>query len=230
MRVLLVQADADMLEEVTICLRVRWPNAVVCCIGEGAKAAELVETESPDMVILALDLPDMDGLEVVRQIRSFSDVPILILTVRDGEMDRVKALELGADDYITKPFGAMDLLSRTKAVLRRAHMPQLKENGPPPFCCSDLWIDFASRKVCVSGEVVKLTPKEYALLYQLVRNEGRVLSHRMLLERVWGSEYDDTSFLKKYVHRLRVKLKDNLDNPQTIQTEHGVGYRFIRPG
>jgi len=176
-------------------------------------------------LVLSLGEP----FDVLTQIRSFSDVPIIVLSARQAEMDKVKALEMGADDYITKPFGPIDLLARVKALLRRAGMPQLKQGNSSRFANSNLTINFATRDVLVSGNPVKLTPIEYNLLCNLVRNEGMVISHRSLLEKTWGSGYtDDISFLKKYIYRLRVKLNDNDPSRRMLATVRGIGYRFVR--
>ncbi len=228
MRVLLIEDSPETVQSVGFCLELRWPNTILLVAAEGARGLEMVETELPDLVILALDLPDIDGLQLIQQIRTFSDVSIIVLTARQSETDKARALEKGADDYILKPLSPIDFLARIKAVLRRAGMPAFKEDSPPPFSCAGLTIDFASRRVSVWGEPVRLTPTEYSLLYHLVRNEGKVLTHRMLLEKVWGTEYDDITFVKKYVHRLRVKLEDNAVNPQTIITERGIGYKLVR--
>jgi two-component system KDP operon response regulator KdpE len=196
---------------------------------EGATGVDIVEAESPDLVIMDPNLPDVDGFDVVTQIRGFSDVPLILLSTRDGEIEKARGLELGADDYIIKPFNPIDLLARVRAVLRRSHMPQLK-NGAASFVSNGLSIDFATRQVMVHGEPVSLTPIEYNLLAYLVRNEGKVLPHRALLEKVWGPECTgDTAFLKKYVYRLRIKLHDDSRNPRMLLTERGIGYRFAKP-
>jgi len=182
------------------------------------------------MVILDLELPDTDGFKVLEQIRTFSDIPIIVLTAREVEMDKVKALETGADDYITRPFQPTDLMARIKAVLRRTTMPQLAEKHHSMFTSGNLEINFATHDVFVSGQPVKLTPTEYNLLCNLVRNAGKVLSHRFLLERTWGSDYtSDISHLKVWMHRLRNKLKDNQNPQPMLLTQRGVGYKFIAP-
>ena len=141
----------------------------------------------------------MDGFEVLKQVRHFSSVPVIILTVREDELDKVRGLEEGADDYITKPFSPLDLLARVKAVLRRSHLPELKEDNIPPLVAGPLTINFASREVFINGTMIHLTPNEFDLLSHLARNEGKVLTHRSLLNAVWGSEFIDVSTLKKYV-------------------------------
>ena len=229
MKVLIIEDSPDITETISLCFELRWPGAKIISTTEGKKGITLAETESPDVIILDLGLPDIDGLEVLKEIRSFSDVPIIIVTVRSDEIDRVKGLELGADDYLTKPFSHMELLARIKAVLRRTRMPELKTNEGS-FHSSRLNIDFATRTVTVDGKPVKLTPTEYDLLRYLVMNEGTVLTHRALLEKVWGEEYTDSpEYLKVYAQRLRNKLEEDPSNPKLIISERGVGYKFVRP-
>jgi len=174
MNVLLIEDREEVAENVSLCLNLAWSQVNIIATADGGKGVDLVETESPDMVILDLELPDTDGFKMLEQIRSFSDVPIIILTAKEAEMDKVKALETGADDYITIPFQPIDLIARVKAVLRRAAMPQLAENHPSMFISGNLEINFATHDVFVSGEPVNLTPTEYNLLCNLVRNEGKV--------------------------------------------------------
>ena len=229
MKILVIEDNQELVDSLCLCLKLVWPQVNIIVTAKAAKGIELVETESPDTVILSLESPDMDGFNVLTQIRSFSDVPIIVLSARQAEMDKAKALEMGADDYITKPFSPIDLLARVKAVLRRAGMPQLKQDNSSRFASSNLTINFATRDVLVSGNPVKLTPIEYNLLCNLVRNEGMVISHRSLLEKTWGSGYtDDISFLKKYIYRLRVKLNDNDPSRRMLATVRGIGYRFVR--
>lgn len=229
MKILVIEDNQELVDNLCLCLKLVWPQVNIIVTAKAAKGIELVEAGSPDTVILSLELPDMDGFDVLTQIRSFSDVPIIVLSARQAEMDKVKALEMGADDYITKPFGPIDLLARVKALLRRAGMPQLKQGNSSRFASSNLTINFATRDVLVSGNPVKLTPIEYNLLCNLVRNEGMVISHRSLLEKTWGSGYtDDISFLKKYIYRLRVKLNDNDPSRRMLATVRGIGYRFVR--
>jgi len=228
-KILVIEDNQELVDNLCLCLKLVWPQVNIIVTAKAAKGIELVEAGSPDTVILSLELPDMDGFDVLTQIRSFSDVPIIVLSARQAEMDKVKALEMGADDYITKPFGPIDLLARVKALLRRAGMPQLKQGNSSRFASSNLTINFATRDVLVSGNPVKLTPIEYNLLCNLVRNEGMVISHRSLLEKTWGSGYtDDISFLKKYIYRLRVKLNDNDPSQRMLATVRGIGYRFVR--
>jgi len=190
-----------------------------------APRLELVERERPDLVLLDVGLPEMNGFEVLKAIRLFSDVPVIMLTVRDDELSKVQGLELGADDYVTKPFSHLELLARVRAVLRRTQTLPLSHEQP--FVSGDIQVDFARREVTVRGQPVALTGTEYRLLYHLVRNAGQVLTHETLLARVWGREYtDEISYLKSYINRLRHKLERDPRHPEYILTEYGVGYWF----
>lgn len=229
MKVLIIEDSLEIVEAVRLIFELRWPEAKVIATTEGNKGITLTETESPDLIILDLGLPDIDGFKVLKEIRNFSDIPVVILTVRGEEIDKVRGLELGADDYIVKPFSHMELLARVKAILRRSHIPELKASEAP-LVTPKLSIDFATRTITRNSKLIKLTPTEFNLLQYLVRNEGKVLSHRSLLEKVWGEEYTDaTDYLKVYIQRLREKLEDDPANPKILLSERGVGYKFVKP-
>lgn len=201
----------------------------VSTAADGKTAISLLELEDFDLVILDLMLPDIDGYDVCRQIREFSNVPIIILTARSDEKEKVRGLDLGADDYLTKPFHAQEMLARVRAVLRRTRLPQ-QAKKQPILAVGDLCIDFARRQVTVRGARVKLSPTEYKLLYELATNAGRVLLHDELLRRVWGSEYrDEVEYLRVYIRYLRQKLEEDPARPRYILTEPGVGYCFALP-
>ncbi len=228
MKVVIIEDDPEIVEAVSLCFDLRWPDVDVVSANEGINGLDLIEKESPDIVILDVGLPDIDGFEVCRRIRLFSDVPVIILTVKDQEFDKVKGLELGSDDYITKPFSHVELLARVKAVLRRSTMPQLEEEEEP-LTVGKVRIDYSSHEVRVDGSEVKLTPTEYSLLHFLARNAGRVIPHRVLLEKVWGADYvDSTDYLKVYIQRLRVKLRDDPQDCKLIISERGVGYKLSK--
>jgi len=228
MKVLVVDDEPDMLKVITWSLNFQEPDWEVLTASEGEQALELVAQENPDIVLLDVAMPEMDGFEVLQEIRRFSDVPVIMVTVREGELDKVRGLELGADDYVTKPFGHLELLARIRAVLRRTQSWPLAHEEP--FGCDDLRVDFVTREVTVAGRPVALTNTEYRLLYHLVRNAGRVLTHETLLTRVWGREYvDEIDYLRVYIGRLRSKLEPDPSRPRYIFTERGVGYRFRRP-
>ena len=215
---------------VSLSFKLRWPDAIILSTDKGTEGIEMTETGSPNIIILDINLPDIDGFEVLKQVRLFSDVPIIILTVRETEVDKVMGFEMGTDDYIIKPFSPLDLLARVKAVLRRAGTPQSGEGNTPPFTAADLTINFDTREVYLSDERMYFTPTEYKLLCQLVRNEGRAVTQQSLRQQVWGNtEYVDPSILKKYIYQLRNKLGDTSDPPQRILNERGVGYKFVKP-
>lgn len=227
MKVLCIDDAPDILEVLSLSLRMRWPDVDVLKAEDGPTALALFERESPDLLIVDLGLPGMDGYEVIRRVRLYSDVPIIILSVRDEEQDIVKGLELGADDYITKPFGHLQLLARIQAVLRRATAtPSANEEVME---IGKLRIDPNTREVFVNDKSVSLTPTEYSILYHLARNVGRVLTHQVLLSKVWGSEaVDDRHLLTVHMNHLRQKLGDTGQEPGIILTERGIGYRLVR--
>lgn len=196
---------------------------------DGLSALAIVEKEGVDLVILDIMLPGMDGFEVLQKIREFSSVPVIMLTAKDQDVDVVRGLRSGADDYVKKPFSVHELLARVEAVLRRAAMDDEVQTRPP-FVCDDFVMDFERRRVTVRGKDIKLGPTEYKLLAQLVQNAGRVMLHTDLLRKVWGPEYgNETEYLRVYVSYLRNKIEDDPANPKYILTEHGVGYMFKQP-
>jgi two-component system, OmpR family, KDP operon response regulator KdpE len=192
----------------------------------GEEALAAAAAEPLDVVILDLGLPDLDGTEVVRRLRTWSAVPVIVLSVRETQADKVAALDAGADDYVTKPFGMEELLARMRAAMRRATPA---ESGPAVMRFGELEVDLARRLVRRDGRPVHLTPTEYSLLEAMVRNPSKLLTHHWLLRRVWGPGYGDEShYLRVYVRALRRKLGDDAGSPQYITTEPGVGYRWIR--
>lgn len=196
---------------------------------DGLSALAIVEKEGVDLLILDIMLPGMDGFEVLQKIREFSSVPVIMLTAKDQDVDVVRGLRSGADDYVKKPFSVHELLARVEAVLRRAAMDDEVQTRPP-FVCDDFVMDFERRRVTVRGKDIKLGPTEYKLLAQLVQNAGRVMLHTDLLRKVWGPEYgNETEYLRVYVSYLRNKIEEDPANPKYILTEHGVGYMFKQP-
>jgi two-component system KDP operon response regulator KdpE len=229
MKILVVDDEPDVVESIRLGFALQWREVDVLGAASGEVALDIVEREAPDLVLLDIGLPGQDGFEVLRELRAFSDVPVVMLTARDDAMDKVKGLELGADDYVTKPFNHLELMARVRAVLRRHDMPAPASRAPS-FRSGDLEVDFARQEARFRGEHLDLTPTEYKLLYHLVRNAGHVLQHGTLLAKVWGREYvDETDYVRVYIRRLREKLGDDPDNPRYIQTERRVGYRFLVP-
>jgi two-component system KDP operon response regulator KdpE len=196
---------------------------------DGESALSQAELHELDVIILDIMMPRMDGWEVCRRIREFSTVPIIMLTAKGEEYDKIKGLEMGADDYITKPFSLPELMARIRAVLRRTRLPNAVKHEPV-FALGGFSVNFAQRKVTARGQDVRLSPTEYKLLYELVTNAGRVVLHQDLLAKVWGREYrDETEYLRVYVRYLRQKIEDEPSSPKLILTEPGVGYRFAQP-
>jgi DNA-binding response OmpR family regulator len=193
----------------------------------GVEALDMVRKHIPDLIILDIMMPRLDGFETLRMLREFSSVPVIMLTAKGEEEDKVKGLELGADDYVTKPFGARELVSRIKAVLRRVQSPV--EPGEAILKIDDrLSVDFNRREVVVAGERIKLRPTEYRLLYHLIENAGWTLTHEQILAKVWGYEYrDETHYVRLYINYLREKIEEDPAHPKYIITERGTGYRFI---
>ncbi|MDO8491310.1 MAG: response regulator transcription factor [Dehalococcoidia bacterium] len=195
---------------------------------DAAGALNQVDKEMPDLILLDIMLPDVDGYEFCRRVREFSGVPIIMLTAKAEEADKVKGLRLGADDYLTKPFGVEELLARVGAVLRRTRSTEDVQT-PPVFSCGDVTVDFARRRVTVRGQEVSLTLTEYKLLSQLVSNAGRVMLHEDLLSKVWGSEYrNELEYLRAYIRHLRRKIEADPGNPTYIVSRPGVGYMFAK--
>lgn len=192
----------------------------------GEQAVDLVRKLKPDLILLDVNLPGMSGVETCREIRHSSDAPIIMLTVRNAERDKVVALDAGADDYVTKPFGIEELLARVRASLRRH--PSLE--SLPPFVSRELSVDFEQRRVMVAGAEIHLAPKEFEVLRHLIANQGKPVSHRRLLQTIWGPEYgEETENLRVVINQLRKKIEKDPAQPRYILTEPWVGYRFQPP-
>jgi two-component system KDP operon response regulator KdpE len=201
----------------------------VTTANRGEEGLTLAATQMPDVIILDLSLPDLDGIEVCTRLREWTQIPIIILTVRDGERDKVLALDRGADDYLTKPFGIEELLARLRVALR--HSAQAKGSPKAVVTSGPLEIDLPNFRVSRHGVEVKLTATEFKLLAHLAANAGRVLTHHAILTAVWGSEYaEHVEYLRVYMRQLRKKLEDDPDHPQILTTEPGIGYRFVIEG
>ena len=221
--VLVIEDDSSLRRALRTSLRARSLDVVECATAQDGLV--LVADRRPDVVLLDLGLPDLDGIEALRRMRSFSDVPVVVLTARDRQQDKIAALDAGADDYVTKPFDVEELLARLRAVLRR--VPRTSAT-PAVICIDQLEIDLARRQVRLAGDVVHLTKTELALLEQLVMHPGKLLTHEYLLRQVWGQGYgSESNYLRVYVGQLRRKLADDATSPRLIVTEPGIGYRWI---
>jgi two-component system KDP operon response regulator KdpE len=231
MKVLIIEDSTDLIETVALTLELRWPEANLISTSHGEKGVELAKKQSPDIIILDLGLPGMNGFEVLRQIRSFSDVPVIILTGRGDEGAKIKGLEMGADDYMVKPFSAGEFLARVKTAIRHSQSPAKRAKvGKKIFIRGSLRIDFTTREVSVADKPIRLARSEYDLLYQLVTNEGKVLSSQMLLDKVWGPDHTaDTEHVKVYIEGLRKSLKEPYGNPKMILNVGDTDYKFVSP-
>jgi len=225
--VLIVEDDPQTVEAISLVFKLRWANAELLSIPGGMDAAPLVEKESPNIVILDLGLPDTDGMEVLKEIRAFSDVPVLILTARDDAISQVKGLELGADEYITKPFDPSILLARLKKLLQ--HRQSALAENVPNFARGGLIIDFSTRDISFKGKPVKLTSTEYQLLTLLARNAGSFLPYENLLQKIWENTWD-TNALKTSISRLRSKLIASGASHDIITSERSLGYKLNLAG
>jgi two-component system KDP operon response regulator KdpE len=218
-KVLLVDDDATLRRTVAIGLRAADHDVIIAA--DGRSALQALREDKPDLVVLDLGLPDVSGVEVLRRLRTWSTVPVVVLSARAESGEKVQALDLGADDYVTKPFGMEELLARIRAAGRRAG------SDVPVLEAGDLVVDLPARRVTKAGAVVRLTPTEWGLLEMLVRTPGRLVSQRDLLHEVWGPTYGrETNYLRVYVGGLRKKLEDDPSHPRHLITEPGIGYRF----
>ena len=228
MKILVIDDDPDIVEAISLTFEMRWPDSMIMSALDGDTGIQMVDTERPALVILDIGLPDMDGFTVCKEIRRFSEVPVIMLTCRDDEADIMHGLQVGADDYIPKPFRPIELIARVQSVLRRTQVSFLSWNEKP-FNHGDLTVDFSHQEVFLGGQPVKLTPIEYQLLYHLSKNAGKVLTHRALLGQIWGREYlEETNYLKVHIRHLRQKLEDDPAEPRFILTERSVGYKFAQ--
>ncbi|HWR70428.1 MAG TPA: response regulator transcription factor [Dehalococcoidia bacterium] len=221
--VLVVDDESRMVEFIAMNLELEGFRVVRAA--NGSEALEKASKEHPDLVLLDIMMPEMDGFETLEELRETTSVPVIFLTAKSEEVDRIKGLDLGADDYIAKPFSPRELVSRIRAVLRRTE-PAAMTNSEI-VVDNELRVNFDQRKVIVRGQEVRLRPTEYRLLYQLVTNAGKLLTHEVLLSRVWGAEYrDEDQYVRLYITYLRQKIEKDPKNPRYILSERGLGYRF----
>lgn len=220
--VLVVDDDPHLLKALRITLQAH--GYAVDTAADGGTALRAASHQPPDLMVLDLGLPDMDGAEVLRELRRWSSLPVLVLSARHGSSDKVDALDAGADDYITKPFGLDELLARLRALLRRVPEPE----SAPTVAASSFTVDLAERRVTKGGDAVRLTPTEWSILELLVRNPARLVTQQQLLLDVWGPAYQkEANYLRVYMAQLRRKLETDPGNPRHLLTEPGVGYRFM---
>ncbi len=220
--ILIIEDDPTILNFLSISLKTKGYRFLVA--ENGLSGISLFLANHPDLILLDMGLPDIDGLEVLRQIRTTSDLPVIVVSARGQEREKVEALDLGADDYITKPFSIEELLARVRAALRKR---TVQSGAKKEFCLDGLRIDFEKRRVMVDGQEVHLTPIEYKLLELMVENRGKVLTHGYLTKQVWGYGYnDDSPSLRVFMANIRRKIEKDTARPRYIMTEVGVGYRF----
>ena len=224
MKVVVVEDEKSIIDAIEVAFEFRWPGVSTVAAMTGREGIRLAREESPDIVILDINLPDMTGFDVLKEIRKSSTVPVIILTVRSDDEDMLKGLEAGADDYVVKPFNYLTLLARVKAVLRRTEKTPLKVNRSTTIS-PRLKIDFVNQKIRVDNRLVKLTPVEYRLLVLLVKNKDKVVPYKRIMREIWEKSFTgETENIRIYVRRLRKKLQDT--PPRMILNKHGSGYLF----
>jgi two-component system KDP operon response regulator KdpE len=226
MKILLIEDDENIIETISLALQMRWPEAKLISIALGVEGVELVEREVPDIIILDLGLSDISGFEVLKQVRAFSSVPIIILTVKAEEADIVKGLEWGADDYLVKPFRQLELLARLRTLTRR----QAPTSAVAPLVCGPLRFNPSTRELFCGDREISITSTEGHILHHLMINAGRVVTHSSLAEAAWGEVYDGAlNSLRVHIRRLREKIEADPDSPVLIRTKVGVGYLLALP-
>jgi len=226
MKVLIIEDSADVAESMSLCLQLRWPDATIAIAAEGAKGLKILDTEQYDIAILDINLPDINGFDVLREIRDSSNIPVIIVTVRGMDDDQAKGLEMGADDYIVKPFKPRDLVARVNAVLRRASSDKSGQDEAS-ISAGALSLHLTTNEVHLRDDVLKLTPTECRLLYVLMKSANQTLNNKDISQKVWGKDTANNEVVRTYIRRLRNRLKDN--PPQIILTQQKEGYRFVTP-
>jgi DNA-binding response OmpR family regulator len=227
MKLLLVDDDAEIRASLRVGFQLQWRDVELLEAADGAEALRLIEADRPDLILLDIGLPDVDGYEVLREIRAFSAVPVIMLTARGEPIDKVRGLEAGADDYVAKPFDHLELMARVRAVLRRVDL-KAPVSRAATYRRGDVEVDVEAREARVGGALVNLTATEWRLLQLLVANAGWIVPHERLAGRVWGrDDYPDLEALRVFIRRLRSKLGDDASNPRYIETVRGVGYRLL---
>ena len=228
MKVLFFSQDSARVEQLVLALRLRWPNLGPLVAARGDVGLQVIEQDEPDLVLLCDDMADMDIWQAIREIRRFSDIPIIVTSESEEDMEVVKAFELGADEFIKMPCSLMILVARVVAMVRRVGLSKQKSDEGPIFC-GNLIIDPTTYEVFLDEDRLMLTPTEFKLLYLLAKNRHKTLSQEFILRIIWAEDIEAGNTLKKYIQRLRRKLGDNARNPTWIKTVHGIGYRFSSP-
>jgi len=223
---LIIEDDFNVVEAVSLCLQLRWPEVAISVAAEGTEGIEMLKLGRFDIAILDINLPDIDGFEVLKHVRSFSSMPIIILTVRGNEDDQARGLEMGADDYVVKPFRARDLIARVNAVLRRSRI-SMEVTELPSLTRGKFTLNLGNKNFRIGEDTVKLTPTESKLLHTLMKNAGTTVSINEILQEVWGKESVNPEILRTHIRRIRDKIKDK--PPSIILTQRGGGYRFANP-
>jgi len=226
LRALIIEDDANVVEAVTLCLQLRWPEVDVSVAVEGVEGIKISKARPFDIIILDINLPDIDGFEVLKQIRSFSNIPVIIVTVRGNEDDQTRGLEMGADDYVIKPFRPRDLIARANAVLRRSRI-SMEVPEPHSLTRGNFTLNLRNHNFGIGANTVRLTPTESKLLYTLMKNAGNTLSANEIIKEVWGKEPVKPEILRTHIRRIRDKIKDR--PPSIILNQRGGGYRFAGP-
>ena len=228
MKVLFFSRETAAVEEIALALRLRWPNLQPMVVAKGGKGLYVIEQQEPELVVVCEHLADMSIWQIIKEVRRFADTPIVVATQLDNELDTVKALEMGADDYISMPCSMMVLMARVVAVLRRVGVAK-REGVDTPIRCGELMIDPTNYEVFLGAKRVILTPTEFKLLYLLGKNRHVTLSQDFIRRGIWADDTQTGDSLKKYIQRLRCKLGDDARDPKWIKTVHGLGYRLTTP-
>jgi DNA-binding response OmpR family regulator len=224
MKVAIIEDEKNIIDAVSVAFEFRWPEVKLVSATTGSRGLKLIREERPDIVILDINLPDINGFDVMQEIRAFSSVPVIILTVRSNDSDVLRGLEAGADDYIVKPFNYLTLLARVRAVLRRIDAPSLRDDRDT-VVSRRLKIDFINQRVTVDDHIIRLTPGEYRVLVHLVKNKGNVITYERMTEDLWGKKFrGNTENIRIFIRRLRKKLMDN--PPEMILNQRNAGYIF----
>ncbi len=226
MKALIIEDDVNVAEAVSLCFQLRWPDVTIYKVTEGKKGIDVINSKSIDIVILDINLPDMSGFDVLQNIRSFSSVPVIVLTVREKEEEQILGLETGADDYIVKPFKPRDLIARVNSVIRRVNLSQVADQSPV-LVQGKVSLNLSRNEVSYNDVTERLTPNEAQVLFKLMNNPGDIVSSEDISQAVWGEVFPDNNRIRTYIRRLRLKLRD--DPPRIIRSKRGKGYSFFSP-